>query len=408
MSPILYSKKDINFLLLEGIDKNSVKLLTSLGYSNIKYFEHTISEEKLVELIKDTHILAIRSQTKLPARILKHATKLMAIGCFCVGTDQIDLNYTLDNSIAVFNSPFANTRSVAELIIGSIIAVLRNIPEQNHFMHQNIWHRAVNSASELRKKKLGLIGYGNIGAQIGVLAESLGMQVFFFDTEKKITFGNAKQINSLEDLLATVDIVSLHIPDTKKTKNMFSTKQFNAMKPGSYIINASRGATLDISALIKALETKQIRGAALDVFPVEPCLNKEAFSSPLTKFNNVLLTPHIGGSTIEAQENISFDVIEKLNNFIENGTTKYAVNFPQLDIQLLKNNSRFICLTQKKLNLLNELNSFFIQHKIKVSAIHSQSFKNTTYIIIDFENKNHNKIIESINIKGLIKTRLIL
>lgn len=189
---------------------------------------------------------------------------------------------------------------------------------------------------------------------------------------------------------------------------MFSTNQFNAMKPGSYIINASRGATLDINALIKALETKHIRGAALDVFPIEPCINKEPFISPLTKFNNVLLTPHIGGSTIEAQENICYDVIEKLNNFIENGTTKYAINFPQLDIPFIKNNSRFICLTKKKFNLLNELNSFFIKNKIKVSAIHSQSFKNTTYIVIDFENKNHNKIIESIKINGLIKSRLIL
>ena len=320
-------KEKLKFVLLEGIHPWAVDALRQDGYTQVATSPKALAGDALIEQISDAHFLGIRSRTLLPESVLAQAPKLTAIGCFCIGTNQVDLAAAMRRGIPVFNAPFSNTRSVAELVLAEIIMLLRGIPHKNAVLHRNGWVKSAARSYEVRGKTLGIVGYGHIGTQIGVLAEQLGMSVIFFDIETKLPLGNARQIDTLGALLEAADVVSLHVPETPATRNMMAADELAKMKPGSHLINASRGTVVDIDALAAALETEHLHGAAIDVFPLEPQGNEARFESPLTRFDNVLLTPHIGGSTAEAQANIGREVAAKLIRYSNNGSTASAVNF---------------------------------------------------------------------------------
>ena len=301
MAKVSLEKDKIKFLLVEGVHQSALDNLKAAGYTNIEFHKAALSPEQLKESIRDAHFVGLRSRTQLTEEIFAEAEKLIAVGCFCIGTNQVDLKAAASRGIPVFNAPFSNTRSVAELVIGELLLLMRGIPEANAKAHRGIWNKNAKGSFEARGKKLGIIGYGHIGMQLGVLAESLGMYVYFYDIESKLPLGNATQVESLDKLLAMSDVVSLHVPETANTQDMISKDQLAAMKPGALLINASRGTVIDIPALCEALESKHLSGAAIDVFPVEPASNSDPFDSPLCKFDNVILTPHIGGSTQEAK-----------------------------------------------------------------------------------------------------------
>ncbi|MGL4713286.1 MAG: phosphoglycerate dehydrogenase, partial [Shewanella sp.] len=339
-------KDKIKILLLEGVHQSAVDVFERAGYTNIEYHKASLGDEALLASIKDAHFVGLRSRTQLTAEVLKHAEKLIAIGCFCIGTNQVDLATAESLGIPVFNAPFSNTRSVAELVIGEIIMLMRGIPERNAIAHRGGWMKTAAGSYEVRGKTLGVIGYGHIGTQLGILAETLGMRVVFFDIEDKLPLGNAQQIHSMELLLAQADVVSLHVPETPQTKDMIAAAEFAAMKKGSIFINASRGTVVDIEALTVALKERHLAGAAIDVFPVEPQSNDDEFISPLRGLDNVLLTPHVGGSTAEAQENIGIEVAGKLAKYSDNGSTVSAVNFPEVSLPTHKGTSRLLHIHQ--------------------------------------------------------------
>src|SRR5690554_5553379 len=312
MAKTSLDKSKIKFLLLEGVHQTAVDTLQAAGYTNIDYHTGSLPEEQLKEAIADAHFIGVRSRTQLTAEVLAHAHKLVAVGCFCIGTNQVDLETAREMGVAVFNAPYSNTRSVAELVLAEAILLLRGIPEKNAVAHRGGWLKSATNSFEIRGKKLGIIGYGSIGTQLSVLAENLGMQVYFYDVVTKLPLGNAQQVGSLTELLGMADIVTLHVPETAATKWMIGEKEIRAMKKGGILINAARGTVVDIDALAAALADKHLNGAAIDVFPVEPRSNNDEFVSPLREFDNCLLTPHIGGSTMEAQANIGLEVAEKL------------------------------------------------------------------------------------------------
>ena len=311
MTPLSLDKSKIRFLLLEGVHNNAILVLNNNGYTNIECVSTALDENDLIEKIKDCHFVGIRSRTRITEKVLEAADKLIAIGCFCIGTNQVNLRAAMAKGIPVFNAPYSNTRSVAELVLAETILSLRGIPEKNALVHRGGWTKSADGSFEARGKTLGIVGYGSIGSQLSVLAESLGMQVIYYDVVTKLPIGNARQVDSLDDLLAQADVVTLHVPEMASTKDMMGAKQFAKMKFGSIFINAARGTCVDIDALAAALESKQLGGAAIDVFPTEPKANDEEFISALRKFDNVILTPHIGGSTLEAQANIGLEVADK-------------------------------------------------------------------------------------------------
>lgn len=320
-------KDKIKILLLEGLHQSAVQSFKNQGYSNIEYLKTSLDEAELIEKIRDVHFIGIRSRTQLTEKVLDAATKLAAIGCFCIGTNQVDLDAALMRGIPVFNAPFSNTRSVAELVLGQIIMLLRGIPERNAAAHRGEWQKTATQSFEARGKTLGIIGYGHIGTQLSIMAENIGMRVQFYDIEDKLVLGNATQVD-FGTLLKTSDVVTLHVPETAQTKNMIGEAELDLMKQGSILINASRGTVVDIDALAAVMKAKKLAGAAIDVFPVEPTSNDEEFISPLREFDNVILTPHIGGSTQEAQENIGFEVAGKMVKYSDNGSTLSAVKIP--------------------------------------------------------------------------------
>ena len=321
-------KQKIKILLLEGVHPSAVEVFKAAGYENIDYHPAALPEEELLEKIADAHFVGIRSRTQLNAQVFASAKKLIAVGCFCIGTNQVDLKAATEHGVIVFNAPFSNTRSVAELVIAEAIMLMRGIPEKNAKAHRGEWLKSASDAYEVRGKTLGIIGYGNIGSQISVMAESIGMKVRFYDTVTKLPLGNAEQVRNLKELLQQADVISLHVPDTESTRGLMGTKELAAMKPGAMLINAARGQIVDIDSLCKVLKSGHLGGAAIDVFPVEPKSNQEEFLSPLRQFDNVILTPHIGGSTQEAQANIGIEVAEKIVVYSDNGTSTSAVNFP--------------------------------------------------------------------------------
>jgi D-3-phosphoglycerate dehydrogenase len=367
-----------------------------------------LAGEELIAAIADAHFLGIRSRTQLTAEVLARAPRLTAIGAFCIGTNQIDLLDAMRRGIPVFNAPFSNTRSVAELVLAEIIMLMRGIPHKNAVLHRNGWVKSAAGSYEVRGKTLGIVGYGHIGTQIGVLAEQLGMQVVFVDIEAKLPLGNARQLPSLAAVLQAADVVSLHVPETPQTKNMIDAAAIARMKPGAHLINASRGTVVDIDALGEALESGQLAGAAIDVFPVEPKGNDARFESPLVRFDNVLLTPHIGGSTAEAQENIGREVAAKLVRYSDNGSTVSAVNFPEVALPQHTGRCRLLHIHRNVPGIIARVNERFSAAGINVDAQYLRTNEEVGYVVIDVDTTaSHVALEELCAIPGTIRCRVL-
>lgn len=408
MSNFSLSKDKIRILLLEGVHKSALKTLQDNGYTNIEYLKTSLPEDELIEKIKDVHFVGIRSRTNLNEKVIAAASKLVAVGCFCIGTNQVDLQAAKARGIPVFNAPFSNTRSVAELVLGQLIVLLRRIPQKNAKAHRGEWEKSAEGSYEARGKTLGIIGYGHIGTQLSILAEHLGMKVRFFDIEDKLVLGNSEQIKTLDELLSIADVVSLHVPETPQTKEMFGPSQLAKMKPGAILINASRGTVVDIDALAESLASGHISGAALDVFPVEPKSNSEEFVSPLRQFDNVILTPHVGGSTQEAQQNIGIEVAGKLAKYSDNGSTLSAVNFPEVSLPEHLSRSRLLHIHENRPGVLTLINQAFAAKGINIAAQYLQTNADIGYVVIDVESdKADEALTELMQIDGTIKTRVL-
>ena len=402
------AKDKIKILLLEGVHQSALDELTAKGYSNIEYIKTSLSESDLIEKIANVHFIGIRSRTQLNANVLSHAKKLVAIGCFCIGTNQVDTVAAQEFGIPVFNAPFSNTRSVAELVLGEILLLLRGIPEKSAKAHRGEWLKSAVGSVEARGKTLGIIGYGHIGTQLGILAETLGMRVRFYDIETKLPLGNASQADSLNALLGEADVVSLHVPETPQTQYMIGSAQFDAMKSGAIFINASRGTVVDIDALAEALSQKKVAGAAIDVFPVEPKGNNDEFVSPLRGFDNVILTPHIGGSTKEAQENIGLEVASKLAKYSDNGSSLSAVNFPQVSLPEHVNASRLLHVHHNQPGVLTKINQAFAEHGVNIAAQYLQTDDKIGYVVIDIESADSAQALKALKaIDGTIRARIL-
>ena len=383
MSKTSLDKSKIKFLLLEGVHQNAVDTLKAAGYSNIEYLKGALSGEELKEKIADAHFIGIRSRTQLTAEVFDCAKKLVAVGCFCIGTNQVDLDAARERGIAVFNAPYSNTRSVAELVVAQAVLLMRGIPEKNAQCHRGGWSKSAAGSHEVRGKTLGIIGYGHIGTQVGVLAEAMGMNVVFHDIETKLSLGNARPAQGLDDLLARADVVTLHVPETASTKNMFGAAQIAAMKRGAHLINASRGTVVDIEALDAALREGRLGGAAVDVFPVEPKGNGDAFVSPLTAHDNVILTPHVGGSTLEAQDNIGIEVAAKLVRYSDNGSTLSAVNFPEVTLPGHDGSRRILHIHRNVPGVLSQINDIFRDRGINIDGQFLRTDPKVGYVVID-------------------------
>ncbi|MFT5163046.1 MAG: D-3-phosphoglycerate dehydrogenase [Alteromonadaceae bacterium] len=408
MNTVSFAKDKIKVLLLEGLHQSSVDSFTSRGYENIEYVTTSLSEDELCERIQDVHFIGIRSRSQLTEKVLSHANKLVAIGCFCIGTNQVDLIAAQKRGIPVFNAPFSNTRSVAELVLGEILLLIRGIPEKNAMAHRGQWLKSAVGSFEARGKTLGIIGYGHIGTQLGIMAENIGMQVRFYDIEDKLPLGNSVQVQSLPELLAMSDVISLHVPETASTKNMFTATELSQMKDGAILINASRGTVVDIDALSSAMASKKLSGAAIDVFPVEPESNKEEFISPLREFDNVILTPHVGGSTQEAQQNIGLEVAGKLAKYSDNGSTLSAVNFPEVSLPAHKGRSRILHIHHNQPGILTKINEVFAKHNINIGGQYLQTNENIGYVVIDIDSQDAETAIREIKtVEGTIRARIL-
>ncbi|WP_040977048.1 phosphoglycerate dehydrogenase [Necropsobacter massiliensis] len=401
-------KSKIKFLLLEGVHQNALDVLHAAGYTNIEYHKKALAPEELKEAIKDAHFVGLRSRTHLTAEILEHAGKLIAIGCFCIGTNQVDLEAAKARGIPVFNAPFSNTRSVAELVLGEILLLMRNIPQANAEVHRGLWNKSAVGSHEVRGKKLGIVGYGHIGSQLSIVAESLGMNVFFYDLETKLPLGNAQQVSTLEELLSGCDVISLHVPENASTKNLMSAERIAQLKQDCIFINAARGTVVDIDALAQALKEGRIRGAAIDVFPQEPASINEEFVSPLREFDNVLLTPHIGGSTAEAQENIGTEVATKFVKYSDNGSTLSAVNFPEVSLPEHRTAKRLLHIHENRPGILNKINQLFVDANINVAAQYLQTDSKIGYVVIDVETDDSSELLQQLRaIDGTIRARVL-
>ena len=384
MAKTSLDKAKIKFLLLEGVHQSAVDALQAAGYSNIDYYQKALPDDELKEKIADAHFVGIRSRTQLTAEVFAAAKKLTAVGCFCIGTNQVDLKAATEHGVAVFNAPFSNTRSVAELVIAEAILLLRGIAEKNAAAHRGEWLKSAVGSYEIRGKRLGIIGYGSIGMQLSVIAEGLGMEVCFTDVVNKLPLGNAMQV-SLGELLATSDIVSLHVPETASTQNMMGANEIAQMKAGAILINASRGTVVDIPALCDALSDNRLSGAAIDVFPEEPRGNNDEFVSPLREFDNVFLTPHIGGSTMEAQQNIGLEVADKLVKYSDNGTTTSSVNFPEVALPAHPGKHRLLHIHRNVPGILSAINQVFSETQTNISGQYLQTNEDIGYVVMDID-----------------------
>lgn len=406
MNKTSLQKDKIKFVLLEGVHESAVETLQAAGYTNIDYIKTALSGDELIDRIKDAHFVGLRSRTQLTREVFAQAPKLVAVGCFCIGTNQVDLQAAQEHGVAVFNAPYSNTRSVAELVIAEAILLLRDIPAKNAGCHRGEWQKSALGSYEIRGKTIGIVGYGSIGTQVSVLAESLGMQVLFYDAVTKLPLGNAQQCKSLPALLAKSDIVTLHVPELPSTRNMIGAAELNAMKRGAILINASRGTVVDIDALAQALESKHLAGTAIDVFPVEPKANGEEFLSPLRNFDNAILTPHIGGSTVEAQENIGYEVAEKLIKYSDNGTTISSVNFPEVALPAHRNVHRLLHVHQNVPGVMMEINQIFSQSGINIAGQYLQTNDKVGYVVIDCDAEYSELALEQLRqVKGTIRSR---
>ena len=378
-----FPKQDIKVLLLEGVSRSAVESFHRAGYSQIEFHEKALPEADLKARIADAHIVGIRSRTHLTEEVLQQAKRLIAVGCFCIGTNQVDLAAARLQGVPVFNAPYSNTRSVAELVIAETIMLLRGIPQKNALCHRGGWTKSAAGSFEARDKVLGIVGYGHIGTQVGVLAESLGMRVIFHDIESKLSLGNARAADSLDDLLERADVVTLHVPETPSTKLMIGERELSRMRQGAVLINASRGTVVDIDALAASLRSGHISGAAVDVFPLEPKGNEDAFVSPLVGMDNVILTPHIGGSTLEAQDNIGIEVASKLVRYSDNGSTLSAVNFPEVSLPEHPRSRRLLHIHRNVPGVLSRINELFSAGNINIDAQFLQTDSEVGYVVID-------------------------
>lgn len=385
MKKTSFPKHQIRILLLEGLHPSAVQSFEADGYSTIEYHDKALPEPELQERLKRAHVVGIRSRTQLNAALLQQAHRLIAIGCFCIGTNQVDLISAQRLGIPVFNAPFSNTRSVAELVVAEAILLLRDIPRRHNLARRGNWLKSASDAFEARGKRLGIVGYGHIGTQVGLLAESLGMQVLFYDIEPKLALGNAKAVNSLDALLALSHVVTLHVPETPLTHHLIGAAELARMPPGAVLINAARGTVVDIDALIPALQSGHLGGAAVDVFPQEPRGAEEEFISPLRDFDNVLLTPHIGGSTVEAQENIGLEVAAKLIKYSNNGSTLSSVNFPEVALPEHPGKHRLLHIHRNEPGILSQVNEVFSKSQVNIAGQYLQTNATIGYVVIDID-----------------------
>ncbi|WP_201610902.1 phosphoglycerate dehydrogenase [Psychrobacter submarinus] len=401
-------KDKIRFLLLEGLHENALKVLEGAGYSNIEYLSHALDEEELIEKIKDAHFIGIRSRTQLTRQVLEKAEKLIGIGCFCIGTNQVDLEAAREMGIPVFNAPYSNTRSVAELVLAEAIMLYRGIPEKNATVHRGGWGKSAKNSHEVRGKTIGIVGYGSIGSQLSVLAESFGMKVIYHDVMTKLPLGNAVQVGSLEELLSTADIVTLHVPDVPSTRYMMGAEQFAQMKEGSYFINAARGTCVEIDDLAAVIESGKVLGAAIDVFPKEPKSADQEFESPLRKFDNVILTPHIGGSTQEAQANIGLEVAEKFVKYSDQGDTATAVNFPEVSIPFKEGSHRLLHIHKNVPGVLSQINRLFAEAGINILAQSLMTEGDVGYLVMDVDYNDSTAALDQLkDVEETIRVRIL-
>jgi D-3-phosphoglycerate dehydrogenase len=411
MTKTSLDKDKIKILLLEGIHPSAAEKFQADGYRNIEYHQKALRPEELGGAAADAYFVGIRSATQLGREFFECASRLIGVGCFCIGTNQVDLAAAEERGIPVFNAPFSNTRSVAELVLAEIILLLRGNPQRNAAAHRGEWLKTATGSHEVRGKTLGIVGYGHIGTQVGVLAESLGMQVVFYDIETRLALGNARQAQSLDALLTAADVVTLHVPETAATFQMIRGGQLERMKPGASLINASRGTVVEIDALAGALQSGQLSGAAIDVFPAEPKSVTQEFQSPLRGMDNVLLTPHIGGSTEEAQENIGVEVASKLIKYSNNGSTLGAVNFPEVSLPEYPGKHRVLHIHRNQPGVLSAINAVFSEDAINIAAEYLQTDARVGYVVIDVETDER---AETVSIRrrleqvpGTIRTRIL-
>ena len=403
-----YPKDKIKILFLENISDAAIKVFRDSGYTDIKKLGGALTEEQLIDEIKNVHLLGIRSKTQVTEKVLKHAAKLQAIGCFCIGTNQVNLQAATKKGIVVFNAPYSNTRSVAELVIGASILLIRKILDKNNAAHRGVWQKDAKGSFELRGKTLGIIGYGNIGSQVSVLAEALGMKVLFYDTITKLPLGNAESRKSIKDLVAQADIITLHVPETGQTKNLINKNLIKNFKKGSILINYARGEVVDLDALKSALLEGLISGAAIDVFPWEPEKNGDVFTSPLQNIPNVLLTPHVGGSTEEAQYNIGEDVSAKLLQYLEVGATYGSHTVPEINLPSQEGTHRILHIHSNVPGVLSEINSSLSEHKINILGQYLKTNDEIGYVVLDIDKKLSKNAVELLKqVKGTLKVRLL-
>ena len=408
LEKVSLDKSKIKFVLFEGVHQNALDVLHAAGYTNIDYYKKALDGEALIEAIKDAHFIGLRSRTHLTKEVLEKAPKLVAIGCFCIGTNQVDLAAAKQRGIPVFNAPFSNTRSVAELVLGEIILLMRQVAKANMEVHRGVWNKSASGANEVRNKKLGIIGYGHIGSQLSVIAESLGMNVYFYDIENKLPLGNAQQVASLEELLSSCDVISLHVPENDSTKNLMNKERIGQLKEGAVLINAARGTVVDIYALAARLADGSLRGAAIDVFPEEPASINDPFESPLRQFDNVILTPHIGGSTAEAQANIGTEVANKFVKYSDNGSTLSAVNFPEVSLPVHTKAKRLLHIHENRPGILNKINQVFVDLNVNIASQFLQTDPKIGYVVIDVELDDAHAALEQLKaIDGTIKARVL-
>lgn len=403
-----YPKEKINILLLENISTAAANNFLKNGYSKVQRLGKALSEAELIEAIKDVHLLGIRSKTNITSKVLQAASKLQAIGCFCIGVNQVDLKTATDCGVAVFNAPYSNTRSVAELVIGAAIMLIRRIPDKNTAAHKGVWMKEASGSFELRGKTLGIIGYGNIGSQVSVLAEALGMKVLFYDVETKLPLGNASTYSTLEEVLNNADVVTLHVPDNATTRNLINEATLAQFKKGSILINYARGEVVDIAALEAALQSGRLSGAAIDVFPTEPEKNGDVFKTPLQNLPNVLLTPHIGGSTEEAQAHIGDDVSIKLLHYLEQGVSLGSHSIPALSLPPQSNAHRILHIHKNVPGVLSQINSQLSQHNINIVSQYLKTNDTIGYVVVDVDKQLSKQAAQLLReVPNTIKVRLL-
>jgi len=403
-----FDKSKLKILLLEGIHPSAERLFQEAGYTNIETVPTALTDDALIEKLEGVHFLGIRSTSQVTRKVFEAADKLVAMGCFCIGTNQVDLQAASEHGVVVFNAPYSNTRSVAELVLAEAIMLMRGIPEKNALAHRGVWKKSATDSYEIRGKTLGIVGYGAIGSQLSVLAEGLGMRVIFHDVVSKLPLGNAAQVPSLDALLTQADVVSLHVPDLQSTRGLMTRERIAQMKPKGILINASRGSVVDIDALAQALAENRLLGAAIDVFPTEPKSNKDVSESPLTQFDQCILTPHVGGSTQEAQENIGVEVADKMIRYSDNGSTLTSVNFPEVALPPHPQLHRLLHIHENRPGVLSQINQVFADNAINIGSQFLQTTDKIGYVVIDVD-RNYSEIaLEKLaNVEGTIRCRVL-